>query len=206
MSHKDKHKKLIRAIKKRAKKRVKRATAKESVYRTLYEEVFEYEIKPYESALNKYSERVDIKAWRVTENPANISDFISKREISILEHANDPDYLDIQPVPKDGKKKSMLKFFGEYGLSSFESEEECEKYMIALYERIAHNHGLDAANDFFENHGRYMVQVTYRKEDGWKLPTNKFGHFDFIRDPEWDYRKSLTDNYKDLNIKWHKIQ
>jgi hypothetical protein len=78
--------------------------------------------------------------------------------------------------------------------------------MIDLYDRIAKNHGIDTADEFFKTRGRFMVQVSYHKEDGWKLPTNKEGHFDFIRDPEWDYRQSLTGNYKDLKIKWHKIR
>lgn len=175
-------------------------------YRDLYVQVFEKELTPHMKKLEELSEKVNIKAWRIVDNPAKESNFISNREISILEHINDQDYFDIPSTPKDTKKRSYLKFFGEYGLSSFESMEECEKYMNDVYNRIQKNHGEEVAQNFFDKRGWFLAEVDYHVEDGWKLPTNQYGHFDFIRKPEWNYLTSLTGNYKDLNIKWHKIQ
>lgn len=169
-----------------------------------YEKIFSDEILPYAEYLNKYGVQEARTAIRVTDNPAEPSNFISKREIALAQRANNEgeEYLEIPPRPAKMTKKKVLEFLSERGLSHFVSFEKADEAMSNLYDKLASSYGVEAAEGFFEQHGRYMVEMRYDENAGWFLSTNAYGHFDLVRKPDFDYKKYITDNYREVNIKW----
>lgn len=216
MNHnKKKHKRAVRKRKEKSKRKAKRASlhvsASERVVEDVtdknakhYEAVFSDEILPYAEYLKKYGVRETRTAIRVTDNPADPSNFISKREISLAQmEGNEGEvYLSIPSKPAKMTKKKVLKFLGERGLSHFVNFEMADEAMNKLYAKLASSYGGESAERFFEQHGRYLVEMRYNENAGWFLPTNSSGHFDLVRDPDFDYKKYITDNYREINIQW----
>lgn len=212
---KKRHKKAIRLRKEKEKRKNKRSslgvsTSQNDVADVVaknmerYETVFEDEVLPYAEYLNKYGVQEARTAIRVTDNPADPSNFISKREIALAqqEETEGEEYLNIPPKPAKMTKKKVLDFLGERGLSHYVSFEKADEAMSNLYERLASSHGIEVAENFFEQHGRYLVEMRYDENAGWFLPTNASGHFNLVRKPDFDYKKYITDNYREVNIKW----
>lgn len=216
MNHnKKKHKRIVKKRKERDKRNAKRASlnasASERVMEDVtdknakyYEVVFSDEILPYVRYLEKYGVREVRMAIRVTDNPAEPSNFISKREVSLAQmEGNEGDvYLNIPSKPAKMTKKEVLKFLGERGLSHFVNFERADEAMNKLYAKLASSYGMETAESFFEQHGRYLVEMRYEEKSGWFLPTNSSGHFDLVREPDFDYKKYITDNYREINIQW----
>ena len=216
--NKKNHKRNLRLRKSKEKRKAQRASqtlAENSVVETVesnvftlnakrYEKVFNEEVLPYSEYLSKYGVKEVRTAVRVTDNPADPFNFISKREIAIRDKEKNEgeEYLEIPPRPAKMNKESVLKFLGERGLSHFVSFEKADEAMSSLYGKLATSYGTDVAEGFFEQHGRYLVEMRYDEEAGWYLPTNKAGHFDLIRKPDFDYRKYITKNYREVNIQW----
>lgn len=186
--------------------RIPIATKKDIVFKNAerYENIFSDEILPYAEYLNKYGVQEARTAIRVVDNPAETSNFISKHEIALAQRENDEgeEYLEIPPKPAKMTKEKVLEFLYERGLSHFVSFEKADEAMSKLYEKLALSHGIETAENFFEQHGRYLVEMRYDKDAGWFLPTNASGHFDLVRKPDFDYKKYITDNYREVNIKW----
>ncbi len=198
-----------RELKKRAKKiRLKNERRLVSMHKFKYKEIFTNELLPHKSKLDELTLKEDIIAWRFVDNPSTWENFISPREISLKEHEDDPDYLDIPPMPVSNSQKHYDQFFSEYGLSSYPSFQDCDEAALEVYNRITRNHGIDKAEEFFNRCGHYMVEVIYKAGSGWvtKQNSKKHNHFDFIREPEWDFNMAVTGNYKKLNISWQTME
>lgn len=216
MGHnKKKHEKIVRKRKAKEKRKAKRASlcasASEGVVEDVavknakrYEAVFSDEITPYSVYLEKYGVREERTAIRVTDNPAEPSNFISKREIRLAQMEEDKgeEYLYIPSKPAKMTKQKVLDFLGERGLSHYVTFEMAEEAMNKLYTKLVSEHGIETAEGFFEQHGRYLVEMRYDKNAGCFLPTSPSGHFDLIRNPDFDYKKYITDNYREINIQW----
>lgn len=213
--NKKKHKKMIRKRKAREKRKAKHASlyasASDGVVEDVavknakrYETVFSDEITPYTEYLKKYGVREKRTAIRVTDNPAEPSNFISKWEISLKkrEEKEGEEYLYIPSKPAKMKDKEILKFLSERGLSHFENIEKADEAMNKLYTKLASEYGIETAEGFFDQHGRYLVEMRYDENAGYFLPTNSSRHFDLIRTPDFDYKKYITDNYREINIQW----
>lgn len=218
MNHnKKKHKRMVRKRKNKEKRKARRASLCVSVPEGVvvdvadkntqrYEAIFSDEILPYAEYLKKHGVREARTAIRVTDNPAESSNFISKREMSLAqmeENENEGvEYLYIPSKPAKMTKKKVLEFLGERGLSHFVNFEMADESMNELYARLAASHGREVAEGFFEQHGRYLVEMRYDENAGYFLPTNPSGHFDLVREPDFDYKKYITDNYREINIQW----
>ena len=216
MNHnKKKYKRADRKRKKKSKHKARRASrytqapeivVEDAVNKNtkLYESVFSDEILPYVEYLKKYGTREARTAIRVTDNPAEPSNFISKRELSLVQMAGDEgeEYLNIPPQPAKMTKKKILEFLGERGLSHYESFEMADEAMNKIYTKLDLLYGRETAERFFEQHGRYLVEMKYDENVGWFLPTNSSGHFDLVREPDFNYNKYITDNYREINIQW----
>lgn len=216
MNHnKKKYKRANKKRKRKNKRKAKRAPLYTSVpetvvddvtdkYTKLYESVFFDEILPYGEYLKKYGVREIRTAVRVTSNPAEPSNFISKREISLEQMARNEGevYLSIPPKPEKMTKRKVLNFLSERGLSHFVNFEMADEAMNKLYKQLVSSYGREIAEEFFEQRGRYLVEMRYDENVGWFLPTNSSGHFDLVRETNFDYSKYITDNYRELNIPW----
>lgn len=213
--NKKKHKKIVRKRKARERRKAKRASlyvsASDGVTEDVavknakrYEAVFSDEITPYTEYLEKYGVREVRTAIRVTDNPAEPSNFISKREISLaqMEKNKGEEYLYIPSKPAKMTKKKVLDFLGERGLSHYVNFEAAEEAMNKLYSKLVSSLGMEVAEGFFEQHGRYLVEMKYDENAGCFLPTSPSGHFDLVREPAFDYKKYITDNYRKINIQW----
>lgn len=216
MSHnKKKHEKIVRKRNAREKRKAKRtslhASASHGVVEDVavknakrYETVFSEEITPYTEYLEKYGVREVRTAIRLTDNPAESANFISKREISLkqMEENEGEEYLYIPAEPSKNTKKKVLGFLGERGLSHYTTFEMAEEAMNKLYTKLVSENGIETAENFFEQHGRFLVEMRYDENAGRFLSTSPSGHFDLIRDPDFDYKKYITDNYREINIQW----
>lgn len=216
MSHnKKKHEKNVRKRKAKEKRKAKRASlcasASDGVVEDVavknakrYEAVFSDEITPYSEYLEKYGVREARTAIRVTDNPAEPSNFISKWEIRLAQMEEDKgeEYLHIPSKPAKMTKKKVLEFLEERGLSHYVTFEMAEVAMNKLYTKLVSEYGIETAEGFFEKHGRYLVEMRYDENAGCFLPTSPSGHFDLIRNPDFDYKKYITDNYREINIQW----
>lgn len=216
MNHnKKKYKRANKKRKRKNKRKAKRAPLYASVpetvvddvtdkYTKLYESVFFDEILPYGEYLKEYGVREIRTAVRVTSNPAEPSNFISKREISLEQMARNEGevYLSIPLKPEKMTKSKVLNFLSERGLSHFVNFEMADEAMNKLYKKLVSSYGEEFAEEFFEQRGRYLVEMRYDENVGWFLPTNSSGHFDLVREPNFDYSKYITDNYRELNIPW----
>lgn len=213
--NKKKHKRAVRLRKEKERRKEKRSSLAVSTSQNdvadvaaknmeRYETIFEDEVLPYAEYLNKYGVKEARTAIRVTDNPAEPSNFISKREIALAQRENDEgeEYLEIPPRPARMTKKKVLEFLSERGLSHFVSFEKADEAMSNQYGKLASSYGIEAAENFFELHGRYLVEMRYDENAGWFLPTNASGHFDLVRKPDFGYNKYITDNYREVNIKW----
>lgn len=214
-NNKKRHKRIVRRRKTKERRKAQRASLYASATVGVvddiavknakrYEAVFSDEITPYIEYLEQHGVREVRTAIRVTNNPAEPSDFISKREISLaqMEKNQCEEYLYIPSKPAGIKQKQVLGFLGERGLSHYVNFEAAEKAMNKLYEKLVSSQGLEVAEGFFEQHGRYLVEMKYDEKAGYFLPTNSSGHFDLVREPTYDYKEYLTDNYREISIQW----